>query len=109
MLLHPCLTRHSHVHCEHTKQNSLGPREFLKGLKQDAATVPIPEKNVVLETLAHGGTTLHFLPFLGTAANLKGAVSGDRVKFTIPQIDRGAVAWTDRRDDCAVTSQDTRA
>jgi hypothetical protein len=42
-----------------------------------------------------GGATLHFLPYLGTAVNLKGTVSGNRVKFTIPQIGRGAVAWTD--------------
>ena len=66
-----------------------------KGLIQGAATVPVPEKNVVLEAPLRGGTTLHFLPFLGTEVNLKGAVSGDRVKFTIPEIDLGAVAWTD--------------
>ena len=66
-----------------------------KGLKQGAATVPEPEKNVVLEAPLRGGTTLHFLPFLGTSVDLKGTVAGDRVKFTIPEIDRGAVAWTD--------------
>jgi hypothetical protein len=66
-----------------------------KGLKQGAATVPTPEQNVVLEAPLRGGTTLHLLPFLGTQVTLTGTVSGDRVKFTIPQIDRGAVAWTD--------------
>jgi hypothetical protein len=66
-----------------------------KGLKQGAATVPVPEKNVVLEAPMRGGTTLHLLPFLGTQITLKGTVSGDRVKFTIPEIDRAAVAWTD--------------
>jgi hypothetical protein len=65
------------------------------GLKQGAATVPVPQHNVVLESPVRGGTTLHFLPFLGTPIALKGTVSGDRVKFTIPEIDRGAVAWTD--------------
>lgn len=65
------------------------------GLKQGAATVPVPQKNVILEAPLRGGTTLHFLPFLGTAASLTGVVSGDRVKFIIPEIDRGAVAWTD--------------
>ncbi|MFZ1943640.1 MAG: hypothetical protein WAU43_08480, partial [Acidobacteriaceae bacterium] len=65
------------------------------GLKQGAATVPVTQHNVVLEALVRGGTTLHFLPFLGTLINLNGTISGDRVKFTIPEIDRGAVAWTD--------------
>lgn len=66
-----------------------------KGLKQGAATVPAPEQNVILEAPLRGGTTLHLLPFLGTQVTVNGTVSGDRVKFTIPQIDRGAVAWTD--------------
>ncbi len=66
-----------------------------RGLKAGAATVPEPEENVVLDAPIRGGTTLHFLPFLGTTITLKGTVSGNRVKFTIPQIDRGAVAWTD--------------
>jgi hypothetical protein len=66
-----------------------------KGLKQGAATVPVPEQNVVLEAPLRGGITLHFLPFLGTAVTLTGTVSDDHVKFMIPQIDRGAVAWTD--------------
>jgi hypothetical protein len=66
-----------------------------KGLKQGTATVPVPEQNVVLEAPLRGGTTLHLLPFLGTQITLNGTVSGDRVKFTIPEINRGAVAWTD--------------
>jgi hypothetical protein len=65
------------------------------GLKAGAATVPTPEQNVVLEAPLRGGTTLHVLPFLGTQVTVNGMVSGDRVKFTIPEIDRGAVAWTD--------------
>jgi hypothetical protein len=66
-----------------------------KGLQKDAATVPVPERNIVLEAPLRGGTNLHLLPFLGTATTLHGTVSGDRVKFNIPRIDRGAVAWTD--------------
>lgn len=66
-----------------------------KGLKKGAATVPVPEQNVVLDAPLRGGTMLHLLPFLGTAITLNGTVSGDHVTFTIPQIDLGAVAWTD--------------
>ncbi len=66
-----------------------------KGLQKGAATVPVPERNIVLEAPLRGGTNLHLLPFLGTAITLHGTVSDDRVKFNIPRIDRGAVAWTD--------------
>ncbi|MES2221968.1 MAG: hypothetical protein V4587_13505 [Acidobacteriota bacterium] len=66
-----------------------------KGFKSGAATVPTVEKNVVIEAPLRGGATLHLLPFLGTEVTLKGSISGDRVKFTIPEIGRGAVAWTD--------------
>ena len=55
-----------------------------KGLKQGLPPYPSQKKNVVLEAPLRGGTTLHFLPFLGTPIDLKGTVSGDRVKFTIP-------------------------
>ncbi|MGO8719864.1 MAG: hypothetical protein ACLQMO_11690 [Acidobacteriaceae bacterium] len=66
-----------------------------KGLKNGAATVPLPEQNVTLDAPVSGGARLHLLPFLGTPVTLNGTVSGDRVKFAIPQIVRGAVAWTD--------------
>ncbi|MHB2006486.1 MAG: hypothetical protein ACYCOX_00370 [Acidobacteriaceae bacterium] len=38
---------------------------------------------------------LHDLRTSLAALTLHGTVSGDRVKFNIPRIDRGAVAWTD--------------
>lgn len=64
-------------------------------LKKGDATVPEPEQDVVLDAPLRGGTTLHLLPFLGSTVTLQGMVSGNRVKFTIPQIIRGAVAWRD--------------
>ncbi len=66
-----------------------------KGLKTGAATVPVPEQNVTITAPVSAGTTLHLLPFLGTTTTLSGTVSGNQVKFSIPEINRGAVAWTD--------------
>jgi hypothetical protein len=67
-----------------------------KGLKAGAATTPEAEHNVRLLAPSRVGQTLHILPFLGTTTIVHGVVSGDQVEFTIPEIDRGAVAWTDR-------------
>lgn len=66
-----------------------------KGLKTGAATVPDPERNVILSAPLSAGTKLHLLPFLGTPTILDGTVSDHHVKFVIPEIDLGAVAWTE--------------
>jgi hypothetical protein len=67
-----------------------------KGLKTGDATVPVPEKNVAITAPANSGTTLHLLPFLGDQTTIKGTTSGNQVTFTIPEIDRAAIAWMDR-------------
>ncbi|MGC1783099.1 MAG: hypothetical protein WA708_11310 [Acidobacteriaceae bacterium] len=67
-----------------------------KGLKTGDATVPVPVRDVVVTAPRRVGTTLHVLPFLGETAILGGTISGNEVKFVIPDIDRGAIAWTDR-------------
>lgn len=66
-----------------------------KGLKKGAATTPVPERNVTVSAPRSAGTTLHFLPFLGKQTTLAGTVSGQQVTLVIPEIDRGAVAWTE--------------
>jgi hypothetical protein len=66
------------------------------GLKTGDATVPTPVRNVTITAPRNAGTTLHLLPFLGETTTVKGTISTDEVKFVIPEIDRGAVAWTDR-------------
>lgn len=66
-----------------------------KGLKKGAAIRPIPEQNVTLYAPAKDEILLHVLPFLGTPYTLHGILSENRVKFVIPEIDRGTIAWTD--------------
>ncbi len=66
-----------------------------KGLKEDDATVPVTDRNVTITSPLKAGTTLHLLPFLGNAITITGTVSGNQVKFVIPEIERGAVAWTE--------------
>ncbi len=65
------------------------------GLKSGAATSPDPERNVTIAAPLRVGRKLHLLPFLGQATTLTGTVSGSQVKFIVPEIDRGAVAWTE--------------
>lgn len=66
------------------------------GLKKGDATRPTVAHNVVIEAPVGVGASLHVLPFLGRPTVLRGSVSGDRIRFVIPEISRGAVAWTDR-------------
>ncbi|MGC9293306.1 MAG: hypothetical protein ACP5EP_11400 [Acidobacteriaceae bacterium] len=65
-----------------------------KGPKKGAATAPKPDRNVVVFAPLRDGTKLHFLPFLGTPKTITGTISDGRVRFIVPEIDRGAVAWT---------------
>ncbi len=66
-----------------------------KGLKKGAATTPVPVRNVEILAPLQGGTILHLLPFLGDASTVKGTIAEGQVKFIIPEIYRGAVAWTE--------------
>lgn len=63
------------------------------GLKPGTVATPVPVENVhILAPLALG-TTLHLLPFMGTSTVIQGVPSGGKVDFTIPQIERGSIAW----------------
>jgi hypothetical protein len=63
--------------------------------KKGAPTAPKPDRNVVIFAPIRDGTRLHFLPFLGTPRTITGSISNGRVRFIVPEIDRGAVAWTE--------------
>jgi hypothetical protein len=64
-----------------------------KGLKGNANTDQIPEKNV--RVVFHGRTRgkAVLLPFLGTISNLPTAVKDGSVEVVIPEIVKGAVLW----------------
>jgi hypothetical protein len=63
------------------------------GLVPSKIAVPTPEKDVRVTIPAKRKCTLRFLPFLGEVQAIDGKVIGDRLIFTLPPIDRGAVVW----------------
>jgi hypothetical protein len=63
------------------------------GLVPSKIAVPTPEKDVRVTIPAKRKCTLRFLPFLGEVQAIDGKVMGDRLIFTLPPLDRGAVAW----------------
>jgi hypothetical protein len=52
-----------------------------------------PVANVKVRVKQGKPTRLVLLPFLGEAQSIEGRQSGNSIEFTIPSIERGAVAW----------------
>ncbi|MFY9527662.1 MAG: hypothetical protein WAR24_02015 [Candidatus Acidiferrales bacterium] len=67
------------------------------GLVPSETAVPTPEKDVRVTIPAKRKCILRFLPFLGEVQAIDGRVMGDRLTFTLPPIDRGAVAWIEMK------------
>jgi len=63
------------------------------GLVPRKVGVPTPELGVRIAIPATRKSTLRFLPFLGEVQTLSGTRDGDTLVFTLPKIERGAVAW----------------
>src|SRR5271157_5558734 len=61
------------------------------GLVPDKMGVPAAAQDVEVSVPAGKGETATFLPFLGEEKPVKGRVSGDRMIFVLPPIERGAV------------------
>jgi hypothetical protein len=61
------------------------------GLVPDKVGVPAAAQDVEVSVPAGKGDTAAFLPFLGEEKAVKGRVSGDRMIFILPPIERGAV------------------
>ncbi len=61
------------------------------GLVPNKIGVPAAAQDVEVSVPAGKGETATFLPFLGEEKTLKGRVSGNRMIFVLPPIDRGAV------------------
>jgi hypothetical protein len=80
----------------HVAQVNQRPHFFFanfNGLQPGTVAAPVPVENVhILAPLALG-TTLHLLPFMGTSTVIQGVPSEGKVDFTIPQIERGSIAW----------------
>jgi hypothetical protein len=46
---------------------------------------------------ASAGATLAYLPFLGETQMLHGTPKGGQIEFTLPPVERGAIAWTTKK------------
>jgi len=60
---------------------------------QNAKQAPVPD--VKVRVPAGRGKRLVVLPFLGEAQNIEGQQNGNTTVFTIPRIEKGAVAWVE--------------
>src|ERR1700687_1271774 len=70
------------------------PHVFLAnfgGLVPGHVGVPTTETTVRLSIPANRKSSLRFLPFLGEVQTIRGKISGERLVFVLPPIERGAV------------------
>jgi hypothetical protein len=65
------------------------------GLVPHKIAVPTPQGGVRISTPAADNRTICVLPFLGETQIVHGKRIGDRLVFTLPELERGAVAWFD--------------
>ena len=63
------------------------------GLVPGKVVVPTPVNGIHIRVPATMGNSLSCLPFLGEMQIVEGQNQGDRVEFTLPQLERGAVVW----------------
>jgi hypothetical protein len=63
------------------------------GLVPHKIAVPTPLTAVRISIPVADHRTLHVLPFLGETQTVPGQRMGDRLVFTLPALERGAVAW----------------
>ena len=76
----------------------IGSRVFLffanfDGLQAGVKATPDVQRNIEVRVPLRFGARLHWLPFMGSETTVAGHTSPEGVRFTIPNLDRGAVAW----------------
>lgn len=72
------------------------PHAFLAnftGLEPGKVAQPTPQSNMRLSIPAEMGQRMVFLPFLGEEQVVDGTKEGERMNFTLPPVERGAVVW----------------
>jgi endo-alpha-1,4-polygalactosaminidase (GH114 family) len=72
------------------------PHAFLAnfgGLVPSKVAIPVPAANIRVRIPVVMATELTFLPFLGERQVLRGQRIGDKVEFTLPPVERGAIVW----------------
>ncbi|HEY1903804.1 MAG TPA: hypothetical protein VGG56_15330 [Terracidiphilus sp.] len=76
----------------------IGDRVFLffanfDGLEAGAKATPNTQQDMEVTVPLSFGGSLHWLPFMGDETEVKGHASPEGMQFTLPNLDRGAVAW----------------
>jgi hypothetical protein len=79
---------------------TIGTRRYIflanfDGLKAGEIATPRTQRDIEIKVDAHPGSQLHILPFLGTESVVPSKPEGSGVEFTLPAVERGAVAWID--------------
>jgi hypothetical protein len=79
---------------------TIGTRHYIffanfDGLKAGEVATPRTQRDIEIRLDGHPGSKLHVLPYLGQASVLSGKPEGSGIRFTLPVLDRGAVAWID--------------
>jgi hypothetical protein len=79
---------------------TIGARHYIffanfDGLKAGEVATPRTQRDIEIRFDGHARSKLHILPFLGQESVLSSKPEGNGVRFTLPALDRGAVAWID--------------
>ncbi len=79
---------------------TIGPRRYIflanfDGLKAGEVATPRTQHDIEIKLQAQPGAQLHILPFLGQESVISSKPEGNGVRFTLPTLDRGAIAWID--------------
>jgi hypothetical protein len=79
---------------------TIGMRHYIflanfDGLKAGEVATPRTQRDIDIKLDAQPGSQLHILPFLGTESVVSSKPEGGGVRFTLPAVERGAVAWID--------------
>ena len=77
---------------------TIGTRKYIflanfDGLKAGEVATPRTQHDVQITLEAPAGTQLHILPFLGVESVISGKQKGSQMRFMLPSVERGAVAW----------------
>jgi hypothetical protein len=63
------------------------------GLQAGVKATPAVQQNIEVRVPRRFGARLHWLPFMGNETVVQGQASPEGLRFAIPDMDRGAVAW----------------
>jgi hypothetical protein len=79
-------------------ETRIGDRVYLffanfDGLQAGVNATPAVQQDIEVRALLRFGAKLHWLPFMGSETLVDGQPSPEGLRFSIPNMDRGAVAW----------------